>query len=62
MAERTGPVQAQHRAQEDRVQAAYGRFIRHTQLCADCRTQGVDCVDAAELRQAWRAARQEAAA
>ncbi|THA31802.1 hypothetical protein E6R18_15855 [Streptomyces sp. A1277] len=57
MAERTGPVQAQHRVTEAVVQAAYGRFIRHTQLCTECRTQGVDCEDAAELRQAWRAAR-----
>lgn len=57
MAERTGLVQAQHRAEEAAVQEAYRRFIRHTQLCTECRTQGVDCEDAAELRQAYRAAR-----
>lgn len=62
MAERTGPVQAQHRAHEDRVQAAYRRLIRHTQLCAECRTEGVDCEDATDLKAAWRAARQGAAA
>lgn len=60
MAERTGPVQAQHRVNEAAVQAAYGRFVRHTQLCAECRTQGVDCVDAAELKTAWRDARDAA--
>lgn len=58
MAQSIGPVQAQHRADEDRVQRAYRRFIRHSQLCAECRARGVDCEDAAELRQAWRAARQ----
>lgn len=58
MTERTGPVQAQHRAQG---QDAYGRFIRHSQLCAECRAQGVDCPDAAELRQAWRDAQRETA-
>lgn len=62
MAERTGPVQAQHRAGEDRVQAAYRRLIRHTQLCIECRQTGVDCEDATELKHAWRAARDEVAA
>lgn len=62
MAERTGPVQAQHRVQEQAVQAAYGRFIRHTQLCTECRTTGVDCDDAVDLKAAWREARQGAVA
>lgn len=57
MAERTGPVEAQHRADEAAVQVAYRRFIRHTQLCTECRQTGVDCEDAVELRKAWRAAR-----
>ncbi|WP_328902277.1 hypothetical protein OHR86_22310 [Streptomyces sp. NBC_00441] len=62
MAERTGPVQAQHRAQEQAVQTAYGRFIRHTQLCLSCRQTGVDCEDAVELKAAWREARQAVSA
>lgn len=57
MAERTGPVHAQHRAGEAAVQGAYSAFIRHTQMCAPCRTEGKDCETAATLRQAWRVAR-----
>ncbi|TRV72584.1 hypothetical protein FKN01_29805 [Streptomyces sp. 130] len=59
MAERTGPAQAQHRAQEQ-AEVAYGRFIRHTQLCASCRQTGVDCEDAHDLKTAWREARDAA--
>ncbi|MFZ4264519.1 hypothetical protein [Streptomyces arboris] len=62
MAERTGPVQAQHRAGEAAVQTAYSAFIRHTQVCAPCRKTGADCAEAAELRQAWRDARAAVAA
>ena len=62
MAERTGPVQAQHRAGEQAVQTAYTAFIHHTQACTECRTGGMDCTDAAELRQAWRHAREQVAA
>ncbi len=62
MAERTGPVQAQHRAGEAAIQAAYRRLIRHTQLCAECRADGVDCEDAADLKEAWREAQRAVAA
>ncbi len=62
MAERTGPVQAQHRAGEAAVQTAYAAFIRHTQLCPPCRETGADCEAAANLRQAWRDARAAVAA
>ncbi|MFF3060903.1 hypothetical protein [Streptomyces sp. NPDC057909] len=58
MDERTGAAPAQNRAGEDAVQAAYTAFIRHTQACAECRTGGMDCGDAAGLRQTWRDARQ----
>ncbi|WP_326739169.1 hypothetical protein [Streptomyces sp. NBC_01022] len=57
MTERTGPVQAQYRAGEQAVQAAYAEFIRHTQACAECRTGGMDCEVAAQLRQVWRKAK-----
>ncbi|MER5892265.1 hypothetical protein [Streptomyces sp. NPDC001876] len=57
MAERTGPVQAQHRFREAAVQVAYTAFIRHPQLCDVCRTEGMDCETAATLRQVWRDAR-----
>ncbi|MEU3203584.1 hypothetical protein ABZ702_06805 [Streptomyces cyaneofuscatus] len=62
MAERTGPVQAQHRAGEAAVQVAYSAFIRHTQVCTPCRKTGADCADAVTLRQAWRDAKDEVAA
>lgn len=62
MAERTGPVQAEDRAGEQAAQAVYSEFIRHTQQCTSCRIEGVDCVAAAELRQAWRAARRQVTA
>ncbi|MFJ6615471.1 hypothetical protein ACIQPT_34925 [Streptomyces sp. NPDC091289] len=58
----TGPVQAQYQAVEAAVQAAYTAFIRHTQTCAPCRTEGADCEAAAALRQAWRDARAAVAA
>ncbi|MET9705383.1 hypothetical protein [Streptomyces griseus] len=57
MAERTGPVQAQHRADEAAVQTAYTAFIQHTQKCTPCRTDGADCGTASALRQTWRDAR-----
>lgn len=62
MAERTGPVQAQHRVGEQAVQAAYSAFIRHTQGCVECRTGGMDCHSAAQLRQVWRKAKAAATA
>ncbi|MFF5891168.1 hypothetical protein ACFY72_20655 [Streptomyces globisporus] len=62
MAERTGPVQAQHRAEEDAVQAAYAEFIEHIQECPPCRTDGADCPTAAKLKQAYRNARDAAVA
>lgn len=57
MTEPTGAAPAQHRAEEDAVQAAYTAFIRHTQECTGCRTGGMDCDAAAGLRQTWRDAR-----
>lgn len=58
MPENTGPVAAQHRAEEATVQTAYSAFIVHTVACAQCRTEGMDCADAGELRQAYRAAKE----
>ncbi|MFE4653606.1 hypothetical protein [Streptomyces sp. NPDC056707] len=60
MPENTGPVAAKHTAEEAIVQTAYSAFIRHTQTCAECRTGGMDCVTAAELRQEYRAAKTNA--
>ncbi|MFB6776462.1 hypothetical protein ACFCX0_03315 [Streptomyces sp. NPDC056352] len=60
MPENTGPVAAQHRATDAAIQAAYSAFIRHTQACAKCRTEGMDCVVAGELRQAYRTAKARA--
>ncbi|MFB7219326.1 hypothetical protein [Streptomyces sp. NPDC056227] len=60
MHEPTGQVAAQHRANEATMQTAYSAFIRHTQKCDECRTGGMDCVTAAELRQAYRAAKASA--
>ncbi|ONI48612.1 MULTISPECIES: hypothetical protein [unclassified Streptomyces] len=62
MAERTGPVRAQHRAGEAAVQTAYSAFIRHTQECTPCRKTGADCTTAAKLRQAYRDAKEAAVA
>lgn len=58
----TGQVQAQLAAGDAAVQAAYSAFIRHTQKCPPCRTEGADCKTAAGLRQAWRDARTAVAA
>ncbi|MGW3821769.1 hypothetical protein ACWEAF_05540 [Streptomyces sp. NPDC005071] len=58
MHERTGPVAAEHRAEDASIQIAYRTFIHHTQACAECRTAGMDCVEAGELRQAYRAAKE----
>lgn len=57
MHEPSGPLAAQHRA-EEATQTAYSAFIQHTVACATCRTEGMDCVDAGELRQAYRAAKE----
>jgi hypothetical protein len=35
-------------------------FIQHTVACAQCRTEGMDCVAAGELRQEYRAAKERA--
>jgi hypothetical protein len=35
---------------------AYRAFLEHAQACTDCRTDGVDCAKAAELRRTWREA------
>ncbi|NUL09049.1 hypothetical protein [Streptomyces lunaelactis] len=40
---------------------AYRDFITHTQGCDTCIATGVDCQQAAELKQIWRAARGAAA-
>lgn len=47
----------------DRVRAlttVTSGFIRHTQACAECRTGGMDCADAGELRRVYRAAKRRA--
>ncbi|MGY4920827.1 hypothetical protein ACWD9K_37845 [Streptomyces sp. 900116325] len=62
MREPTGLMAAQHRATDAALQTAYAAFIRHTQTCVECRTGGMDCSDAAELRQAYRAAKNTAGA
>ncbi|MFC8282952.1 hypothetical protein [Streptomyces cyaneofuscatus] len=62
MAERTGPVRAQHRAGEVAVQTAYAAFIDHIQKCPPCRTDGADCDTAAELKQVYRDAKEAAVA
>ncbi|MET4641587.1 hypothetical protein ABID95_001308 [Streptomyces atratus] len=62
MHEPTGRVTPQHSATDAALQATYAAFIRHTQTCAECRTGGMDCSDAAELRQAYRAAKTTAGA
>lgn len=41
---------------EAREQEAYRAFIRHSQECSSCRTEGVDCLTAVTLRVAWREA------
>ncbi|MGW3745111.1 hypothetical protein ACWD62_32150 [Streptomyces sp. NPDC005146] len=62
MHEPTGRVAAQHGVTDAALQTTYAAFIRHTQTCAECRTGGMDCSDAAELRQAYRAAKTTAGA
>lgn len=37
-------------------------FMAHVKDCAHCRTQGVDCADAAKIRAAWREAKSAARA
>jgi hypothetical protein len=62
MFEPTGQVAAQHRGTEAAMQTTYSAFIRHTVACTSCRTEGMDCPVAAELRQAYRAAKTSAGA
>ncbi|MEU2674237.1 hypothetical protein ABZ622_36310 [Streptomyces sp. NPDC007164] len=57
MPENTGPVAAQHRVMDAAIQTAYAAFIHHTQACVECRTGGMDCAVAGDLRQAYRAAK-----
>lgn len=33
---------------------AWRDYIAHTGACSACRIDGVDCVEAAQLRQVWR--------
>lgn len=42
--------------------AASRAFMRHVRDCAPCKTNGVDCPDAAELRTVWREAKTAARA
>jgi hypothetical protein len=58
--ENTGPVAAEHRVEDATIQTAYSAFIRHAQACAECRTGGMDCAAAGELRQEYRAAKKRA--
>jgi hypothetical protein len=60
MHEPSGPLAAQHRAEDAIVQTAYSAFIQHTVACPSCRTEGMDCADAGELRQEYRAAKERA--
>ncbi|MFE7392103.1 hypothetical protein [Streptomyces sp. NPDC057582] len=60
MPENTGPMAAERRAEDAAVQTAYSGFIRHTQACTECRTGGVDCADASELRRVYREAKRRA--
>lgn len=52
-----GPVTRALRARAAVAAQAYRDFIAHVAGCDDCRTWGIDCKDAASLRQAWRDAR-----
>ncbi|MFE4372620.1 hypothetical protein ACFRMN_31185 [Streptomyces sp. NPDC056835] len=58
--ELTGPVLTHARRIEDSVQRSYSAFIAHAQSCIPCRA-GVDCDEAATLRQSWRQAKERAA-
>jgi hypothetical protein len=40
-----------------RVDAAWRAYLAHTADCGSCRVDGVDCQTAAELKQAWRDAK-----
>ncbi|WP_129771676.1 hypothetical protein [Streptomyces sp. L-9-10] len=58
--ELTGPVLTRARLIEGSVQRSYNAFIAHAQACIPCRA-GVDCDEAATLRQSWRLAKDRAA-
>ncbi|MDX2731198.1 hypothetical protein [Streptomyces sp. PA03-2a] len=60
MPENTGPAPSEHRVEDATLQYAYSMFIQHTVACAQCRTEGMDCVAAGELRQEYRAAKERA--
>ncbi|MGY4902593.1 hypothetical protein [Streptomyces sp. 900116325] len=60
MPENTGPVAAQHRAEDATLEAAYNGLLDHTMACTECRAGGMDCTEAAALRQAYRAAKERA--
>ena len=63
--EEHGPAVRLHRATAAAAIAArdeaWRTFLDHTQQCDDCRTNGIDCQLAAELKQIWRTARGAAA-
>ncbi|MER5461699.1 hypothetical protein ABT010_13615 [Streptomyces sp. NPDC002668] len=40
---------------------AWRAFIVHTQGCSACRSTGLDCEPAAELKRIWRASKETAA-
>ncbi|MFJ9031940.1 hypothetical protein ACIRQP_26145 [Streptomyces sp. NPDC102274] len=54
----TGPVLTKARLIEGSVQRTYSAFLDHAQKCAGCRTNGVDCGEARDLRAAWRSAKE----
>lgn len=58
--ENSGPVAAEHRAEDATVRTAYSGFIRHTEACTECRTGGMDCANASDLRREYRAAKRRA--
>jgi len=52
------PVATRTSAVTALVQQAYNAWIHHASKCADCRTKGVDCREAVQLRQDWRDAKE----
>lgn len=52
-----GPLARALRAKAAAAAQAYRDFIAHVAECSDCRTWGLDCKDASDLRQTWRDAR-----
>lgn len=54
-----GPVSRALRALTADADRAGRDFMDHTQACDDCRRTGLDCEQAAVLKEAWRTARQD---